>query len=317
MAPLSIEERQLQALRDDARVYPCHTNRASALGDPCERKLVYMRTRWKDAEPPSPELQAIFGLGDLFERHAIRKLEDLGYRIFEQQTALEFPEERITGHIDAMIGHEDFGDVLHVMDVKSCSPYIFGTIESAADLYNHKSAHVRRYPAQIQLYLVMKADTEEQRGLILFINKTSGLFREIWIDLDLDYCEGLLQKASRINRHVDKGTLPDRLPWSREICGRCEYRGICVPDLTQAEALVWMDDPELEEALEERDKLQTSARDYQGFDAAIRDAVKARFERGETQLAIGRFLIKGTQDKRGSWRKKIEVLEGLDNAPEG
>lgn len=301
-------EQYLAHMQQKSRVFPCHTNRASALGDPCERKLVYMRTRWKDALKPEPVLQSIFDLGSLFERHFVRVLEDLGYRVYEQQRALEFPEENITGHLDAVLGREEWGDLGHVADIKSCSTHIWHKINSLDDLVHAKQHHLRKYPAQITLYLLMKADVEEQRGVIIFVDKQTGVPKDIWVDLDLDYAESLLQKARRINEHVEAGTMPDRIPYTPHGCGRCEYRHICVPDITSAEAIVWLDDEGLIEALGIRDRTAEERTEYVDADKALKAAMKARYARGETRLAIGDWYVEGTQDSRGAWRTKVSAI---------
>lgn len=304
----TIQQRYLEHMAGKSKVWPCRSNRASSLGDPCIRKLVYQRTCWKEARLPEPELQSIFELGNLFEGYMLRTLEDAGYKIFEQQRSLEFAEEQITGHLDCMIGHPEWGDTLHVCDIKSCSPNVFARISSADDLYNPKYPYMARYPAQITLYLLMKADTEQQRGLLLFVNKTTGLPKEIWVDLDMGYAETLLQKAREINCHVANDTLPQRVAYTPPMCGRCEFRHLCVPDITDAEGLVWLNDGEIVKEIERRCEVEDAAHEFEAINRMLREALKARYERGETRLVIGDWLIEGKQDSKGSWRTTYERL---------
>ena len=42
------------------KINPCHTNRASELGHPCLRYLVYIRTSWQDRVPHGLGLQLLF-----------------------------------------------------------------------------------------------------------------------------------------------------------------------------------------------------------------------------------------------------------------
>ena len=48
-----------EAKRKKIKNYPCHVPRASEIGHPCERYLVYSITNWQDRQPYEPELQVI------------------------------------------------------------------------------------------------------------------------------------------------------------------------------------------------------------------------------------------------------------------
>jgi hypothetical protein len=72
-------------------VWPCNSNRASMIDDPCLRKLVYYRTRWDKQVPTGTGLQGIFETG--------KELEPVIERILSEAAAASNPKWRIAmGH---------------------------------------------------------------------------------------------------------------------------------------------------------------------------------------------------------------------------
>ena len=60
--------RFIELKKSKVRIWPCHVNRASNLGHPCERYLVYSRTAWDKKAPHEWELQVVFDEGNNQER---------------------------------------------------------------------------------------------------------------------------------------------------------------------------------------------------------------------------------------------------------
>lgn len=85
------------------KLYPQHANRASSLGGPCVRELVYCRSHWDKAVLHDVDTQLILDEGEIHEKAVLRDLEDAGFVVVEQQISLEWPEHQITGHMDAAI----------------------------------------------------------------------------------------------------------------------------------------------------------------------------------------------------------------------
>src|SRR5262245_12318388 len=104
---------------------PCHSNRASQLGADCERELVYLRTRWQEAQAPSLDLQILLQEGEKHEREVLMELQRAGIHIIEQQCGLAWKEFEITGSVDAVVVWE--GTAIPV-DVKSMSDQIWSSI---------------------------------------------------------------------------------------------------------------------------------------------------------------------------------------------
>ena len=289
---------------------PVTNNTPSSIGHPCMRYLVYSRLDWDKKAPPDDKLLSYFDLGTSWhEMLCPTMLMRLGYRLRETEASIYFKEQKISGRLDSMINHPDWGDVWNVCDQKTCSPHIWDSLHSLDDIKNHPRFYVRSYAAQLMLYLLGKADTEEQRAVLFLWNKVSGEPREIWITLDLDFAESLLQKAEQINKYVEAETYPDRITYDKDICGRCDFKVTCIPDLTHAHGLVWMEDEELEGKLDYRSTVEEGAKAFGKLDKEVKAALKARFELGETNIVLGDWLISGKQDKRGAWRTSIQMLE--------
>lgn len=294
-------EKVIEAKQAKIRQRPCHTNRASSLGHACERKLVLDRTRWQEATLYDVGLQFVFDEGNLQEQAVARDLTDAGWPIIEQQRDYEWKAYQITAHLDGkvLIDGEAFP-----IEIKSMSPYIFKGIHSAKDLLESRYAYLRAYPAQMMIYLLL---SNAPRGVFIFKDKSSGQLKEIWMDLDYGYAEGLLKKAERINGHVAADTLPERIPYSEDVCGRCPFLHICLPEVKR-EALDLTTDPELETKLIRRHELDPLRKEYEHLDSEVKAVLKEH-----EKIVCGDFLITGKwiepKGKPKYWKTNIDRLQ--------
>ena len=144
------------------RKEPGLSNRASELGHPCLRYLVYSRTAWDKAKPPNDESISIFAEGDIHEAALLCELVAAGVDVVEQQAPLYHRELNITGHVDGVI-HS--GDKVIVLEIKSMNPYIFkscfpdggGTYEwDAVEGAFENRPWLRRYYPQVQMYMELR-----------------------------------------------------------------------------------------------------------------------------------------------------------------
>ena len=280
---------------------PCHTNRASQLGDPCERYLVLERTRWQEKALHDVTLQLIFDQGMNEERAVLRDLDDAGLQVIEQQSDFAYQPFQITGHLDGKVVMDG---VAYPIEIKSCSPWVFKTVNTMQDLLTAKYRHLQRYPAQMQMYLLL---ANAEKGYLIFKNKVTGALKELEVTLDLEYAEGLLKKAERINAHVAAGTLPERIPYDDRICGQCPYLAICLPDVKR-DALEITTDPELEAKLTRRQELTAARTEYESLDAEVKAVLKEH-----DKIMVGDFLVTGRyQDRKDGkkvWMTKIDLLQ--------
>lgn len=285
--------------------WPVKSNRASELGHECLRYLVLNRTRWQEKTLHGVELQKIFNEGNLHEKAVLRLLDDSGFNVIEQARPFEWKEYDITGHIDCKIALN--GNAVPT-EIKSASPYMYDTIHDIQDLVHGKYHYLRKYPAQLNLYLLMD---EKPEGLFIFKNKQTGALKEILMPIDYVLGAELLRKAEAINKHVAEDTLPDCMPWDEQICGDCGYVHICLPEVDR-DALEIQTDPELEAKIERWFELKPNKSEYDGLDKEIKAQLK-----GQDKIVIGDYLITGKMvQKKGFsvnaseyWKCNIKQME--------
>ena len=154
-----IEEKIREMIEAERRVFPCRSNRASSLGHPCTRFLVYCRVNWQDRKLPDTTLQYIFGFGSVIEDMALARLKKAGFKVTQQQRDFEDAAHEITGHIDGFIA-VDGGRF--PLEIKSMSAHIWPRINEVADMVNSPHPWVRGYPSQLNLYCYL---SDKEKGV--------------------------------------------------------------------------------------------------------------------------------------------------------
>ncbi len=294
-----IVEKILESKARKIKQYPVNSNRASDLGIPCVRYHVLNRTRWQEKALHDVGLQMIFDMGNEIEEIVLRELAEAGVKVIEQQRSFSWPEYGITGHID---GQVLIGGEAVPMEIKSCSPFVFKAINTIDDLKNGKYAYLRKYPCQLNLYLLMDG---KERGIFLFKDKVSGAIKEIPMEIDYDLGEQALKRAEETNAHIAAGTLPDPINdnlW----CDGCAYAHVCLPDHAGTE--VEIDTGDLATILDRMEVLKEAKREYEELDAQV----KAKTEGREKILAGNWFIVGKWQERKGFtvaasriWRRTI------------
>lgn len=309
-----IVEKVLEAKEQKIRQYPVNANRASELGHECLRYLVLNRTRWQEKTLHGARLQMIFDMGRMVEDLVSQDLREAGFTIVEQQRAFSWAKYQITGSIDFKLSID--GKV-YPTEVKSAAPHPFAAINAVGDMVRHKYHYMRKYPAQLTLYLLM--DGKDQ-GLFLFKNKVTGELKEIWMDLDYDFAETLVKKAELINLHVENETLPEPMEYNEDICSGCGFVHICMPDRIGKEVEVSTDD-ELLELVKRYVTLKPSAKEYDEVNERITKLVQ-----GREKILVGDYFIEGKwipkktydippevklkyEGSKPYWQKKIMKVE--------
>ena len=278
------------------KVSPSPSNRASQIGSPCLRQLVYYRTAWDQQALPPLGLMKVFAEGNIQEQAVIRLLQDAGYTIIEAQRSISdnlLKKYNISGHLDFFIGKQ--GEKAILCEAKSMSPYVWQGIDTIEDFKKH--TWTLKYYSQIQLYIF---GAGEEQGLFLLKNKSTGEIKILEVVLDLDHVEGLLAKSKAIEDHVKAATLPDRISGGE--CENCPFSHVCLPDQINTAALI-QDDPDFIAKLERREALAPAKKEYEEVDKEIKTAGQAV---PEAQILAGDWII----TKKTSLRKAYTVAEG-------
>lgn len=292
-----------EAKRRSIRLYPQRSNRASECGHPCLRYLVLSRTRWQEKVLHGPELQMIFDGGRLIEDMALAQLRDAGFEVTEQQRAFEWPALELTGHLDCILRVNGQG---YPVEVKGLAHHSWASVNSVEDMLNSSQVWMRKYPAQLTMYLL---NSGRERGLFYLVSKSTYAPKVIWVDLDYDYAEELCQRLERVNAHVAAGTLPEPVE-NYGVCEGCGFLHICLPEV-RGQALEITDDPRLIELLERREALAPAKAEYEAVDKELKKLIE-----GREKLVVGDWLITGKHvSRRGYtvpdstyWQTKIVRL---------
>jgi len=281
-------------MKSQIKPSPCNTNRASEIGHECLRYLVFCRTKGNERSLHSVESEYIFREGREQEKSVLRLLGDADIEVIEQQRAFDWKEYLITGHIDGKVLHE--GE-LFPLEIKSMASWIFDKTSTLEDMLNSKYYWVRKYPAQLTLYMLMD---EKERGLFLLKNKTTGRLKEIIMELDYSYGEGLIQKAEQINKSIFDKVIPEPIKWC-DTCEKCGFRHICIQEILR-ESIEFIADPDTEEKIDGWFELKQWHLKWQELD----EWRKEHFKNVE-KIVVGSYLITGKKTAKG-WMNKISKI---------
>ena len=292
-------------LKPKKKLWPSHVNRISSLDDDCLRKLYYYRVDWDKQEEISDYVQGIFETGNILEPVNERIISEIGmansprFRVVGSQmptkdTLLE--KYKISGHIDGLLQIEQDGrfETVAVMDGKTMDPNIFRAINSYDDLAKYQ--WTRKYRGQLKLYALAH---NLEWCCLLCVNK-SNLYdiKPIFFPIDMDYCEGLLNKADTINRAVDAKKPPQGVN-DAEHCDRCPFRSHCGPDLTRGRDLTISDSEELQGVLARLEDL-----------APYEEEIKAQKKVLDQLLSKGNDIMCG--DWMITWKKSIQSRKATE-----
>jgi len=217
-----------------------HSNHASSIGDICERRLVYARTRGNEAYPFSPGLLGIFKTGDMVTPLVLENLNAFGrqqtpsWEILERERLIDdaqFAKWNIGCKLD---GVRHLADTTgrhrpyNVVECKTINSNMFGRVEERDDL--NATHWLAKAPDQLMIGMLGRNLTDNP-GWIILINKENLYdLRIIEIPFDVDRCEVLLKRAERVNAHIAAGTLPRQIN-RPDVCLQCQYPHICAPKL--------------------------------------------------------------------------------------
>lgn len=287
--------------------YPCLSNRASSMGyflpilEGCLRRGVYERANWQEKELYDAKTQLVFDEGHAQEAAVLRDLADAGINIVEQQTPFEWKEYQITGHVDGKYIEDG---VAFPIEIKSMSPFIFDMVYNIEDF--KKKPWTRSYLAQITLYMLMQ---NVDKAIFLLKNKSSGELRQITVDLDYTLGEACLSAAEKINAHIVAGTLPDRIT-ALTTCRECPFKLVCLPGTDFGQELKIKEDPEIEKKLDRYLELKPDELECGKIWDTIKSQAKAEIgPAGVLNVMVGKYLLTGKTDAKGTLRIKIEKVE--------
>jgi len=222
MTAADITARLRDAALAKVQIYPCNNVRASEIGHPCERYIVLSITNWEDRKPHGADTQNVFDLGNAIEVEAIRRIKETGLEVLTARRNFKIENPLITGREDIMLQDPETG-ALYPCEIKGFAPLTFDSVNSVDDMLRHRRYYVRKYPAQLQMYLFHH---NKEKGFFILFNKITGRIKVIEVALDYEYTEGLLKKAERVYSHIEAKTLPAGTD-DTTICEDCPLIHVC------------------------------------------------------------------------------------------
>jgi len=293
---LELEIRRETRLRSKINQYPRKNPILSDLGD-CDKQIAFGVTNWQMKKPPDADLQARFEVGNLMEREMIRELLEMGFEFVGGQETVTVKGKGgsllATGRIDGFVKWQ--GERIPI-ELKSMNPNVYNSVDSVEDF--QKKPWLRKYVRQLMMYCF---GHNSEYGLFGLTNCLGGIK---WFPLYLDYgeCELLLKRLETVHDHLAAGTLPERIQYRDDVCGRCDWAEMCLKDVIRAEAEIITDD-EVIANLEEREKLKAAHGKYGELDREL----KKRFANVKKAVA-GDFVIVGSPFHRDPY--SVEAVDG-------
>lgn len=232
----------------------------------CIRQGVYEFSNFADKSPFTWELMALFESGNVNEAAYKAQLRALGLDLVEDGAPLSEDMRRkynLGGYLDTRIKWEGSRVVIEIKmtnqnmfnSLDAIGSEVLKTGEITQDMIERGIASMKRviwyrkYLRQMTTYLI---GTGEEVGVFAFTDGR-GAWKFVIVPLDYEEGERILKIAESIKGHVEANTLPDRIPYDQEICGRCPFLATCIPDIASVPALKIEGNEALAELLEARD----------------------------------------------------------------
>jgi len=264
----------------------------------CIRRGVYEITNWEDKELHDPKVQLIFDEGKNQEKQVLSDMAEAGIEVIEQQSQFTWKEYNISGHIDGVILEDG---VAIPIEIKSMHPNIYTQVNSFEDL--KKKPWLQSYMAQITIYMLMK---NIDKAVFIFKNKSTGELKTVDVKLDYALGEACLKTAEEIKNHIEKNTVPKKTN-DREVCKKCPFNRICLPNLSFGEPLKLSDDPVFEKKIDDYLENKGIAEKTKNLLELIRSEAQSEAGKsGQLNMIIGKYHLNGKKDTRGTFRLKIE-----------
>lgn len=286
-------------LRATAGGYPRSNPIPSDLSE-CTRAMVLSITNWQDRPAFEPYVKARLNRGEWIEERVRAELGDLGIKIRSERRPFELKDRHgrivLRGRLEGFI---EWGKKREIpIECKSVDPNVFRSLRTLEDFQRYW--YTRRWPLQLQCYLY----AENMEEGILLLDDCMGHWRLIPVPIDFAALEPIIRRCEDTVEHVAAKTLPDFHP-DASICRRCWCFGrVCFPPMDH-QGLMAIEDPELLEKLERRDKLAPLRSEYNTLD----EEIKERF-RGKDGVVVGEYLIQGEETITHRKPKEAKTVVG-------
>lgn len=220
----------IDAAIDKARETPRNYLGASAIGEPCARRLQYdLQGAPQDEDAGfAPRTRRIFHRGHKGEEWMIQWIRDAGFDLRTEKAGRQFGFEdcdgRFKGHIDGVfVGGPDGFKYPALWECKVLGAKGFGQLvkHGVAKAYPKYAAQVAVYQAYLQL--------AENPAIFTAMNADTMDIHVELVAFDQALAQEQIDKAARVLSACDAGeTLPRAADTDDAfVCKFCNYKGIC------------------------------------------------------------------------------------------
>lgn len=273
----------------------------------CLRRMVLEMNVPEQQPAFSVDVLAKFRRGSDRERDLLIDLARVGrecdppFDVIGQQERFVLKDRKgrpaIVGKVDARLRFARYHAA--PLEVKAWAPTLVERIERFSDLFDNK--WTRSGACQLLSYLY---GAGEPFGFMLLDRSGLPLLLPVELEHHLDVMEDFLTRAEAAIDHQRAGTLPDYLVGDAAECRRCPFYGsVCNPPLTHTGATL-LNDPELEQLLEQREALRESGQEYDRLDKLLKGRL-----RGIEAGVCGPFAIEGRWGKSSRVELPPELRE--------
>src|SRR3990172_2465928 len=249
--------------------YKPASNTATTLSIPCVRFGVFARRDYDKRKLPDAESKARMEDGLALEERTVQTLREIGFKVEETQRPYSWDKYNIGGKID---GKLIVNDQRIPFEIYSMEPYAFRRVTTWEDVKTSRSIWLRKKAYQLQIYLLMG----NHREGVLILRTYRKLPKFIHVPLDMEMAEEMVKRAEAINLHIQAGTNAEPIPWDDQLCGHCDFLGICLPGRNIEPTI--MDDPEIELKLDRNGELEAKMKEcepiheeYEQLDEDLKD----------------------------------------------
>lgn len=283
--------------------YAVHTNWMSFVGHPCTRYIFYKRTRWQEAQVSGSA--SLFWLGRELEPVIVERA-----RLIARQAGwelLRLPDRAnyftfdpmCAGKLDTVLDLKD-GYLPIVVEIKTMADHVFKSVNSAEDMLARNEPWWRAAPYQLWSYEYggnLPGWTDKD-GMWLLMSKASGDFKFVPCPFNEELFAAMREKLEENERRIglwknskwdecpDKdgvfeGFAPARIDYDHAVCGRCEFRGLCMPAETGGQGGAIFTETEVIGKFKRMMELEDAAQEYEELSKTLREMAIAAT--GDTQ----------------------------------
>jgi hypothetical protein len=298
--------RRDRALEDRRRENaPATSNYASLLGHICLRVLFYSRMG-AEKKPHSVRTMAVFRSGEMVEREVTNFMRtEMDLDIVRSQEAAPKTDLLIGCRIDGGARGIHQTDQPYVLiEAKRLNTHQWQKvtdcdIQGVHDLLSERTGwwttkYIWQAVAYIRLY--------NEPGLVfVLMDPSTGLEKYVPLPADAPIVDEIWKKiqtrAKYINACVEANDCPDPIPYSKQICGMCDYKDVsCFPE-RQHEGVEVLSHPDILQAAEEFLELRDMARAFAEKKAYLRELILAT-KRDHIMLGdVAEVTVRGDKTK--------------------